>query len=333
MRSCFMLVLIVLFFSCTNKEIVKNQVIGEALGTSYNIIYLADRQIDYKSEIDSVFSVVNQSLSTYIPTSDISRINSGDTTIQIDHMFKEVFVLSKEIYEATNGYFDPTVGNLVNAWGFGPEEQMVMDSVKVDSLLNYVGFDKVQISSENIIVKEDANIYFDFNAIAKGYAIDRVAAMLNDKGLQNFLVEVGGEIVAKGTNVVKNKPWVVGIDDPEAVGGRELKLLINLENKALASSGNYRKYRIDSITGKRYVHTIDPITGYTKDSNTLGVTIIAENCALADAYATAFMAMDLDEAFKLISSNEKLEAYIVYFDNKGETKEFLTAGFKRIVAE
>ncbi|WP_396637095.1 FAD:protein FMN transferase [Maribacter sp. R77961] len=333
MRSCITVVLIVLFFSCTNKEIVKNQVIGEALGTSYNIIYLADRQIDYKSEIDSVFSVVNQSLSTYIPTSDISRINSGDTTIQIDHMFKEVFVLSKEIYEATNGYFDPTVGNLVNAWGFGPEEQMVMDSVKVDSLLNYVGFDKVQISSENIIVKEDANIYFDFNAIAKGYAIDRVAAMLNDKGLQNFLVEVGGEIVAKGTNVVKNKPWVVGIDDPEAVGGRELKLLINLENKALASSGNYRKYRIDSITGKRYVHTIDPITGYTKDSNTLGVTIIAENCALADAYATAFMAMDLDEAFKLISSNEKLEAYIVYFDNKGETKEFLTAGFKRIVAE
>lgn len=333
MRSCLTVVLIVLFFSCTNKEIVKNQVIGEALGTSYNIIYLADRQIDYKHEIDSVFSVVNQSLSTYIPTSDISRINGGDTTIQIDHMFKEVFVLSKEIYEATNGYFDPTVGNLVNAWGFGPEEQMVMDSVKVDSLLNYVGFDKVQISSENIIVKEDANIYFDFNAIAKGYAIDRVAAMLNDKGLQNFLVEVGGEIVAKGTNVVKNKPWVVGIDDPEAVGGRELKLLINLENKALASSGNYRKYRIDSITGKRYVHTIDPITGYTKDSNTLGVTIIAENCALADAYATAFMAMDLDEAFKLISSNEKLEAYIVYFDNKGETKEFLTAGFKRIVAE
>jgi len=333
MRSCLTVVLIVLFFSCTNKEIVKNQVIGEALGTSYNIIYLADRQIDYKHEIDSVFSVINQSLSTYIPTSDISRINSGDTTIQIDHMFKEVFVLSKEIYEATNGYFDPTVGNLVNAWGFGPEEQMAMDSVKVDSLLNYVGFDKVQISSENIIVKEDANIYFDFNAIAKGYAIDRVAAMLNDKDLQNFLVEVGGEIVAKGTNVVKNKPWVVGIDDPEAVGGRELKLLINLENRALASSGNYRKYRIDSITGKRYVHTIDPITGYTKDSNTLGVTIIAENCALADAYATAFMAMDLDEAFKLISSNEKLEAYIVYFDNKGETKEFLTAGFKRIVAE
>lgn len=333
MKGCLTVVLIVLFFSCTNKEIVKNQVIGEALGTSYNIIYLADRQIDYKHEIDSVFAVVNQSLSTYIPTSDISRINKGETTIKVDHMFREVFELSKEIYEATNGYFDPTVGNLVNAWGFGPEEQMVMDSVKVDSLLNYVGFDKVQISSENIILKEDANIYFDFNAIAKGYAIDRVATMLNDKGIQNFLVEVGGEIVAKGTNVVKNKPWVVGIDDPEAVGGRELKLLINLENRALASSGNYRKYRIDSITGKRYVHTIDPITGYTKDSNTLGVTILAENCALADAYATAFMAMDLDEAFKLISSNEKLEAYIVYFDDKGETKEFLTAGFKRIVAE
>lgn len=333
MKGCLSVFLVCLFFSCTNKEIVKNQAIGEALGTSYNIIYLMDEEVDYRKEIDSVFAVVNQSLSTYIPTSDISRINKGETTIEVDHMFREVFELSKEIHEATNGYFDPTVGNLVNAWGFGPEKQIVMDSAKVDSLLKYVGFNKVNITHEGIIEKEDSNIYFDFNAIAKGYAIDRVAVMLNDKGIQNFLVEVGGEIVAKGTNVVKNKPWVVGIDDPEATGDRELKLLINLENRALASSGNYRKFRVDSLTGKKFVHTIDPITGYTKDSNTLGVTILAENCAIADAYATAFMAMDLDVAFKLISSNEKLEAYIVYLDDKGETKEFLTSGFKEVVSK
>ncbi|PIB29242.1 thiamine biosynthesis protein ApbE [Maribacter sp. 4U21] len=333
MKGCLSVFLVCLFFSCTNKEIVKNQAIGEALGTSYNIIYLMDEEVDYRKEIDSVFAVVNQSLSTYIPTSDISRINKGETTIEVDHMFREVFELSKEIYEATNGYFDPTVGNLVNAWGFGPEDQIVMDSTKVDSLLKYVGFNKVNITNEGIIEKEDSNIYFDFNAIAKGYAIDRVAAMLNDKGIQNFLVEVGGEIVAKGTNVVKNKQWVVGIDDPEATGDRELKLLINLENRALASSGNYRKFRVDSLTGRKFVHTIDPITGYTKDSNTLGVTILAENCAIADAYATAFMAMDLDEAFKLISSNDKLEAYIVYLDDKGETKEFLTSGFKEVVSK
>lgn len=333
MKGCLSVFLVCLFFSCTTKEIVKNQAIGEALGTSYNIIYLMDEEVDYRKEIDSVFAVVNQSLSTYIPTSDISRINKGETTIEVDHMFREVFELSKEIHEATNGYFDPTVGNLVNAWGFGPEEQIVMDSTKVDSLLKYVGFNKVNITHEGIIQKEDSNICFDFNAIAKGYAIDRVAAMLNDKGIQNFLVEVGGEIVAKGTNVVKNKPWVVGIDDPEATGDRELKLLINLENRALASSGNYRKFRVDSLTGKKFVHTINPITGYTKDSNTLGVTILAENCAIADAYATAFMAMDLDEAFKLISSNDMLEAYIVYLDDKGETKEFLTSGFKEVVSK
>jgi len=156
--------------------------------------------------------------------------------------------------------------------------------------------------------------------------------MLSSNGVQHYLVEVGGEIVAKGRNMVKGKPWVVGIDDPEAKDGRELKLLINLENRALASSGNYRKYRVDTDTGKKYVHTINPITGYTKDSNTLGVTILAKNCATADAYATAFMAMDLDEAFKVISSNEEVEAYIIYLDNTGKTKEFLTAGFKKVVA-
>lgn len=332
MRRYFLFGVIGLLLSCDNEDVVKNQAVGEALGTSYNIIYLSHEVVDYQKEIDSVFQVVNQSLSTYIPSSDISRINQGDTLVKVDHMFKEVFHLSKKVYRATNGYFDPTVGTLVNAWGFGPEKKIVMDSIKVDSLLQFVGFDKVNLTNEDIVEKKNTNIYFDFNAVAKGYAIDRVAAMLSSNGLQHYLVEVGGEIVAKGRNMVKGKPWVVGIDDPEAEDGRELKLLINLENRALASSGNYRKYRVDTVTGKKYVHTINPITGYTKDSNTLGVTILAKNCATADAYATAFMAMDLDEAFKVISSNEELEAYIIYLDNTGETIEFLTAGFKKVVA-
>ncbi|MDC6390200.1 FAD:protein FMN transferase [Maribacter sp. PR1] len=323
------------FVSCQfgKNGIVRNQNTGAALGTSYNIIYLADDELDFQMEIDSVFSVVNQSLSTYIPDSDISKINKGDSSVVVDKMFREVFELSRSIHEATKGYFDPTVGTLVNAWGFGPGRELNMDSLSVDSLLNYVGFNKVSITPQNRIVKENTNIYFDFNAIAKGYAIDRLADFLNSKGIDNFLVEVGGEVVAKGINLEKNKPWVVGIDDPQVETGRQLKLLINLTDRALASSGNYRKFRIDSTSGKKYVHTIDPLTGYTKNSNTLGVTILANNCATADGYATAFMAMDLDEAFKVINSNKDLEAYIIYLDEKGNTQEFLTSGFKKLLVK
>ncbi|ASV31207.1 FAD:protein FMN transferase [Maribacter cobaltidurans] len=332
MRKWILIAGMLLVFSCNN-GVVRNQTLGEALGTTFNIIYFANEELNFQKEIDSVFTSVNYSLSTYIPDSDISRINRGDSLLVVDKMFREVFELSREVHKDTRGYFDPTVGVLVNAWGFGPGNQVSMDSTSVDSLLNYVGFNKVSITPENRIVKDNPNIYFDFNAIAKGYAIDRLALMLDRKGIANYLVEVGGEVVAKGINLEKEKPWVVGIDDPQVVTGRKLKLLINLTDRALASSGNYRKFRIDSVTGKKYVHTVDPITGYTKNSNTLGVTILATNCATADAYATAFMAMDLPEAFKVINSNKNLEAYIIYLDEKGVAKEFLTKGFKSLLVE
>ena len=316
-----------------NDSFVRNDNVGGALGTSYSIISFTENKSDLQPEIDSVFAVINQSLSTYIPESDISRVNNGDSTVVVDAMFKEVLQLSQTIHKETNGFFDPTVGTLVNAWGFGPEQKITMDSLKVDSLLNYVGLDKVSLNQNNQIIKTDSRIYLDFNSIAKGYAIDRLAAMLNAKGIQNYLIEVGGELVAKGKNVLKNKSWVVGIDDPEMDISRATRILINLNDKALASSGNYRKYRVDEATGKKYVHTVNPKTGYTQLSNTLGVTILADHCATADGYATAFMAMDLDEAFKVISENKSLEAYIVYIDENGDTQEYMTQGFKSLVVE
>lgn len=312
---------------------VRNENVGGALGTSYSIISISSDKIDLQREIDSVFAVINHSLSTYIPESDISRINKGDSTVVVDEMFREVFNLSKEINKDTNGFFDPTVGTLVNAWGFGPERQISMDSLKIDSLLNFVGLDKILIDDANRIIKADPNIYLDFNAIAKGYSIDRLAAMLDAKGIGNYLIEVGGELVAKGKNTIKDKSWVVGIDDPEMQVKRSTKILINLNDRALASSGNYRKFRVDETTGKKYVHTVNPKTGYTQLSNTLAVTILADDCATADAYATAFMAMDLSDAFKLINENKRLEAYIVYVDENGETQEFLTKGFKELVVK
>lgn len=330
-HKVFLLGLVVLFFGCTPKENIKNQTWGNALGTTYSIIYIADEQLDYQQEIDSVFQVLNQSMSTYIPSSDISKINEGDSTIVVDEMFKEVFDVSSKVHRASNGYFDPTIGVLANAWGFGPGQQIQLDSLRVDSLLGYVGWEKVKLNSDNTISKTHPSIRFDFNAVAKGYAIDRLGAMLDAKGIKNYLVEVGGEVLAKGTNLDSGKQWTVGIDDPQVETGRQLKQIVSLEDLAMASSGNYRKFRVDPDTGEKYVHTINPKTGYTKNSNVLATSVVAKTCAVADAYATTFMAMDLEESKKVLDNHDELEAYIIYLDENGETKEFFTPGFEALV--
>jgi len=330
LRPAFGLV-VLLFFSACSDEFVQSSATGPALGTSYSILFFDTVPRDFQREIDSVFRVINRSMSTYIPDSDISKINAGDSTVVVDTMFEEVFNLSKRIHETTNGYFDPTVGILVNAWGFGPGEKIEMDSVVVDSLLSYVGFEKVMLLPNKRIRKANARIVFDFNAVAKGYAVDRLGALLEAKGIHNYLVEVGGELVAKGENKIRNKKFVVGIDDPLANDRDYPAALINLNNKGLASSGNYRHFREDESTGKRYVHTVDPITGYTKDSNVLGVTILADTCMEADAYATAFMAMDLESSMALLSGKKDIEAYIIYIDDAGEIKEFISEGFNAIL--
>lgn len=331
MKKLILCICTLFIFSCGSNTttIVKNRNVGGALGTSYSLIYLANEELDFQKEFDSVFAVINQSMSTYVADSDISNINAGDSTIVVDAMFKEVFELSKEIHKNTNGYFDPTVGTLVNAWGFGPGKQIVLDSTRVDSLMQFVGFDMVSLSTDKTILKQNINIRFDFNAIAKGYAIDRLGELMNEKGIANYLLEVGGEVVAKGENSIKQKPWKVAVTDPEA---EQLKIVIDLKDRAMASSGNYRHFRIDSITGKKYVHTIDPKTGFTKNGNTIGVNILAENCATADAYATAFMAMDFDSAKAILKDQETLDAYIIYLDKNGESEEFMTAGFRELVS-
>ncbi|MEB8330261.1 FAD:protein FMN transferase [Flavobacteriaceae bacterium KMM 6897] len=331
-KSLSIIAIIFVLGSCTSKsDWVKNFNSGSALGTSYHITYISKDKLDYQREIDSVFKVINRSMSTYMPTSDISKINKGDTAVVVDHMFRDVFELSKEIHDRTKGYFDPTVGSLVNAWGFGPGKQIPLDSLKVDSILQYVGFEKVGITANNRINKANANIYFDFNAIAKGYAIDRLALMLEKHGITDYLVEVGGEIVAKGKNKVKEKQWVVGIDNP--AGDDQPKILINLKNTALASSGNYRKFRIDSITGNKFVHTIDPKTGYTKNSNILAASVLANTCAKADGYATGLMAMDLEDSKRVLENDANLEAYIIYLDDKGNPQSYVTKGFKGLLLE
>jgi thiamine biosynthesis lipoprotein len=208
-----------------------------------------------------------------------------------------------------------------------------MDSVRVDSLLDYVGFDKVSLGADNKIKMTSPGMYFDFNAIAKGYAVDQLGILLKEKGIANYLIEVGGELVSKGENTIKEKKWVVAIDDPMMEESRTSKRTVYMKDIAMASSGNYRKFKIDPETGAKYVHTIDPKTGYTKNSNILAATIMAKDCATADAFATAFMAMDLAKTKAILNQHKDLEGYIIYLDPEGNVMEYMTDGFKKNVLE
>lgn len=303
---------------------------GEALGTTYQILFFHPQELKIQKSVDSIFHVINESMSTYQEDSDISRINKGDTTIKVDSNFKEVFFYSEKLYQESNGYFDPTVGNIVNSYGFGPDSKLdsFTDSER-DSLFQYVGFNKLKLSSEGKILKEQPGIYLDFNAIAKGYAVDVIARILDGKKVENYLVEVGGELVGKGENLAKEQAWVVAIDDPlQSQGERTYQTTLFLKNRAMATSGNYRKFKVDSATGKRFVHTINPLTGRSEKSNLLSVSVLAENCALADGYATAFMAMGYERSRQMLEDLENVDVYFIYGEQGKEVKVFASEGFE-----
>lgn len=326
----FILSSFLFFLSCAPQEEKAIHYSGNALGTTFHITYFDEKGFDAEKSIDSVFRVINRSMSTYLENSDISKINDGDSSIVVDTMFAEVFRMSKKIHRLTNGYFDPTVGKLVNFYGFGPEKMhLKVDSVTVDSLMKYVGFDKIDLTTAHKIIKAHPSIYLDFNAIAKGYAVDRLAKMLEQHGIENYLVEIGGELVAKGKNFNSGKSWRVGIDDPGSnLRDRELSAVIEIKNKGMATSGNYRKFRVDSITGEKYVHTLDPMTGYPARNTLLSATVLAKNCALADGYATAFMAMGLEKSQEILQNHPELEAYLIYAE-KDSLGIFMSKGFEK----
>jgi len=302
-----------LFFSCINKNDIIN-INGDALGTTYNII-LDSRldKSDLSKSIDSIFNVINNSMSTYLESSIISDVNKNIKT-QLDEHFIKVFNKSKEVWEESDKYFDPTVGILVNAYGFGP--LVLSDDIDVSSIesLKYlVGFDKVFLNNNNEVVKENKDIFIDFNSIAKGYSVDLIGEFLFEKQINNYLIEVGGEILAKGINNQTKSTWKLGIQDP--LNQDRYIQTVKLNNKALATSGNYRKFRLDSKTGERYVHTINPITGLTSKNNILSVSVISEDCITSDAWATALLSLDLERGRTIINQKESLEALWIISNN------------------
>ena len=297
---------------------------GTTMGSiAYNVKYLDAQKRNFKKQIDSLLIDFNQALSTYIPDSEISTFNlNGKVNFKLPY-FYEVLEASKKVNSETNGAFDPTVGPLIDAWGFGDGKFIGPDSVQVDSLMEFVGLDKITFDS-NYAVKTIPGVKLNFSAIAKGQAIDVVADWLGNQGLKNYMVEIGGEVRAQGKNI-DGEFWTIGIEvpDEQRIGG--LFDALHLENQGMATSGNYRNFRILE-DGRKVAHTIDPITGYPKMQTLLSVTVLAPNCMLADAYATACMVLGKEKSIALIEADPSLECYLIYADDNGQTQTYLSKG-------
>jgi apbE family lipoprotein len=307
---------------------------GEAQGSTYHIKYIAERDENLKPAIDSILEVIDLSMSTYRPDSAISKINQGDTTVVVDQHFRKVFEASQQIWQESEGLFDPTVGVLVNAWGFGKQKISEADlptDKKIDSLRKYVGFDKVALTEKNIIKKRYTEILFDFNAIAQGYTSDVVANYLSARGIKNYIVEIAGEMYLKGKNTVEDKSWTIGVENPlKPLDDRDLVATIQFTNQGLATSGNYRKVWTDS-NGRKYVHSINPLTGRATQSDVLSATVVAPSTMLADGYATMFMVMGLAKSKAFLEKHPDLAVLLVYSDDKHQEATYKTKSFEKLI--
>ncbi len=304
---------------------------GEAQGTYYNMVYYDSLHRNLHRQVDSILKAFDQSVSLWVPTSVISRVNRNDTTVVLDGYFVGNFKDSQKVSKATNGAFDMTVGPLVEAWGFGFESREKVGKKIVDSLLPLVGYQKIKLENGKVI-KADPRMQIDFNGIAQGYSDDVIGKFFDSLGIHNYLIDIGGEVKAKGMKP-DGKYWRVGIEKPSAdsVSPRTLKAVIVLHNQSVATSGSYRKYYV--VNGIRYSHTIDPQTGYPVQHSLLSVSVLAKNTALADAYATAFMVMGYKKSRAFVENHPGLEAMFIWSANDGRFKTYATPGFRKLIVE
>jgi FAD:protein FMN transferase len=322
---------VLMLTGCNKRNPVLIKFSGETQGTYYAITYYDKDARDFQPQIDSLLKTLDHSVSLWLPGSIISRINKQGENAEPNEIFIDLYKKSKEVYTESNGAFDPTVGPVVNAWGFGFTDRLKVDQHLVDSLLPLVGFDKVRLEN-NKIVKSDPRIQFDFNAIAQGYSVDLLGTFLKHKKISSFLIDIGGEVLALGTKPT-GEQWKVGIEKPKdnASYGEGLQAIVNLQNKALSTSGNYRKFYMEN--GIRYSHTIDPKTGYPVQHSLLSVSVLADDCTTADAFATVFMVLGLEKSKDFIAHHKNLEAYFIYTDENGKLANYYTVGFDKLMIE
>jgi thiamine biosynthesis lipoprotein len=301
----------------------------KVFGTFYHIVYQCDS--DLTQSINAELAKVDQSLSPFNEHSVITAVNNNQEVV-LDSMFLDVYQKALQISRETDGAFDITVAPLVNAWGFGFKNGSQPSAPQVDSLKQIVGYQKVSLV-DGKIVKQDSRMMLDCSAIAKGYGCDAVARLLRNRGIRNFMVEIGGEIVASGVND-KQKPWTIGVTKPTDDSlniANELQTILNVTDKAMATSGNYRNFYYQG--GKKFAHTIDPKTGYPVQHSILSATVLADECAIADAYATSFMVMGLEGAKVILQRHPELMAYLIYSDENGNNAVWFSPSLKDKIAQ
>ncbi len=323
--------IILVFTSCQDVQYKKIE--GFTQGTTYHIIY--NKDADLQSEVDSILKQIDLSLSNYNKNSILYKLNHGEN-VPLDEHFIKVFNKSIEISKASDGLFDITVGPLVELYGFGPGEHKgaVFDTTAIDSILQFVGYQKVRIV-KNHLVKDDPRIRIDLNAIAQGYSVDVVADYFDKLGIKNYSIEIGGETLSKGVNEYGDA-WRIGIEKPienTEINDRQVELIVAIKNekKALATSGDYRRFYFKN--GVKFTHTINPKTGYPARDSLVSVTIMANDCTTADGYATACMVSGFEKAKKLVNTHPELEAFLIYLNKDGKYQFYFTPGFKKYVLE
>ena len=313
-KFIFFAFLVLNLFSCAPKERIQ-KIEGETIGTYYVITLVGGEGIT-KHSIDSINQVLTRSVSIFDSTSLVSKINNNQED-SVDEILEDLIRSSIKVSQETGGAFDCTVGALVNLWGFGKDKKESVDSLKVAQALEATGYQKISLNHQKII-KENPNIQLNFNAIAKGYLVDMLAKYLDSKGVENYLIDMGGELRAQGEKQ-SGKPWKVGVQIPteNKTDAKQAREMFELKNRSVATSGNYRNYYEEN--GQRFSHTINPKTGYPERTNLLSASVIADNCAYADALATAFMVMGVDKSVEFLKQCPDIGGVFIY-DENGEIK-------------
>ena len=327
-RELFFFLAVLFVISCKPEaKYISNQ--GFVYGTIYHVTYESPKGKDLQEEMETAMQELNKSMSTFDSTSTISKINRNQA-VKLDNYFLTVFKRAEEISKITGGAFDITVAPMVNVWGFGFKNKEQVTPELIDSLKNLVGYQKVKLQ-DGKLVKEHPNTMLDCSAIAKGFACDIVGDFLHAKGCENYMVEIGGEVVARGKNG-KGNAWSIGISSPDEnqmLADQKLKAIVELKDKALATSGNYRNFYVED--GVKYAHTIDPKTGYPVQHSLLSTTVLADNCMTADAFATAFMVSGLEKSIEIADADPEIEVYFIYSDENGAYQTYASAGFKKLL--
>lgn len=330
----FLLFLIIgTYLAITRKEEAKDIPFqyceGAIFGTVYHATYQCDSSLNGKILVE--LQAVDQSLSMFNPNSTISQINSGKSN-ETDSLLRTIFHIAREVSQATDGAFDITVAPLVNAWGFGFKHGALPDSLQVDSLRQLIGWNRISLK-DNKFFREDPRMIIDLSAVAKGFGSDCVAQMFRKHGINNFMIEIGGEVVTSGLSP-KAKAWRIGVNKPQEDStstSNELQTILQMNNCAMATSGNYRNFYIDN--GRKIAHTIDPKTGYPVQHSILSSTVIAPTCAIADAYATAFMVLGLEKSLQVLDKHPELMAYFIHTDKEGNYQVWKSPGIEALIAQ